>query len=385
MRALRVFVLWALILAPLAVARSHPVTVDGDPSDWVGIAPGTDMMAYSAGEFIWTDAADDDLGDGGDAPYAADNPGAYTYPDTSLFAGTEADLLEFRFTLDPDTPVIYLLVKTAGFTFSWQPIVALMVDLDHIVGAGQVWVPANADLKVARENAWEFAILLKDGTVLVQDADWNDITGNSFAVANPDNGYIEAAVDVSQMPDPGDSVWITLVMGLGDFGHFREVDSVASTWIGGGGIGLGGQDTGHLWVDPDVYDLAFVPAADQANDLNTYSDGTVDTLIYPATLRATTVAAVDLGQVAVAETPGTPPYLHLRIPTVVQGVLRVHDLPEDVHQLRVLDVTGRTVRVWRINGQREVVLNTRSLGSGVFFLQVQGARDTQTLRFIQLR
>ncbi len=384
MRVFRGLVFLALVLAPWPGAWAHPITVDGDPSDWIGTAPGPDMMAYSAQEFIWTDSEGDDLGDGGDAPYAADHPGPYTYPDTSLFSGTEADLLEFRFTLDPDTPFVYVLVKMAGFAFTWQPIVAIMVDMDHIVGAGQTWVPANADLKVPRENAWEFAILLKDGVVMVQDADWNEITGSSYAVANPDNGYIEAAVDVSQWPDPPDSLWLTLVVGLGDFGHFREVDSVSSVWIGGGGVGLGGQDTGRFWVDPDVYDLAFVPASDQANDLNTYSDGTVDTLLYPATLRPTTVAAIDLGQLAVAET-GTHESPPLRIPTVVQGVLRIHQLPQGTQSLTVLDITGRTLRTWSVEGRRSVVLDIRSLGSGVYFLRVQGEQDTQTLRFLQLR
>ena len=149
-------------------------------------------------------------------------------------------------------------------------------------------------------------------------------------------------------------------------------------------MGLGGQDTGRLWVDPDVYDLAFVPASDQANDLNTYSDGTVDTLLYPATLRPSTVAAVDLGQLAVAET-GHREQPRLRIPTVVQGVLRIQRLPEGTQSLTVLDVTGRQLRTWRVEGHQGVVLDTRSLGSGVFFLRVQGERDTQTLRFIQLR
>ncbi len=378
------FALFTLLLWPLRGAWSHPITVDGDPSDWVGTAPGTDMMAYSAGEFIWTDSADDDFGDGGDAPLAADNPSGYTYPDTSLFVGTEADLLEFRFTIDPDTPFVYVLIKTAGFSFSWQPIVSIMVDVDHIVGAGQTWVPANADLKVSRENAWEFAILLKDGTVLVQDADWNDITGGSFAVADPNNGYIEAAVDVSQWPDL-DSVWVTLVMGLGDFGHFREVDSVSSTWIGGGGVGLGGQDTGHLWVDPDAYDLAFVAASDQANDLNTYSDGTVDTLIYPATIRPTTVAAIDLSLLGVSEGSAAHASQPVRIPTLVQGTLRLSNLPEDIRRLEILDITGRKLRTWEIEGRHQVILDTRALGSGVFFLRVIGTQDTHTLRFLQLR
>ncbi len=385
MRRLLWFALLMLALWPAKGAWSHPVTVDGDPGDWVGTAPGTDMMAYSGGEFIWTDSEGDDFGDGGDAPLAADNPAGYSYPDTSLFAGTEADLLEFRVTTDPDSPVVYLLIKTAGFTFSWQPIVAIMVDMDHVVGAGQVWVPANADLKVSPENAWEFSILIKDGTVLVQDADWNDVTGNSFAVANPDNGYLEAAVDVSQWPPVPDSLWITVVTGLGDFGHFREVDSVSSTWIGGGGVGLGGQDTGRLWVDPDAYDLAFVPADDQANDLNTYSDGTVDSLLYPATIRPTTVALLDLTQLGVAEGGAAQPRMPLQMPTLVNGILRIRRLPEGTRSLEVLDVTGRHLRSWRIEGQEQVVLDLRSLGSGVFFLRIQGARDTHTVRFIQLR
>ena len=374
-----------LALWPLRGTWGHPVTVDGDPSDWIGTAPGTDMMAYSSGEFIWTDSENDDFGDGGDAPMAADNPAGYTYPDTSLFAGTEADLLEFRVTMDPDSPVVYLLVKMGGFSFTWQPIVALMVDIDHLTGAGQFWVPANADLQVSRENAWEFSILLKDGTVLVQDADWNDVTGNSFAVANPENGYIEAAVDVSSWPALPDSLWITLVTGLGDFGHFREVDSVSSTWIGGGGIGLGGQDTGTLWVDPDAYDLAFVPADDQANDLNTYSDGTVDTLLYPAVIRPTTVALLDLTELGVAEGHTAGPSRPLQMPTMVKGILRIDHLPEGTRTLEVLDVAGRHLRSWRIEGQRSVVLDLRSMGSGVFFLRIQGDRDTQTVRFIQLR
>ena len=278
------------VLMGLRILYSHPITVDGDPSDWIGTPPGVDSFHYSSGEGIWNDAVGDDLGDGGDAPYAADNPGPYTYPDTSLFLGTEADIVEWRITVDTSSQMIYFLVKNAGYDVIWTPWVGIAIDLDHEYTSGQVWLPETADLKVDSINAWEYLIRLWNNTIRVNDPEWNNVTYGSVVVFDTTNDLIEIGWDVSQLtPNPFDFevFYVTVYSGLEEFGAFREVDSISSLWHAGGGIA--GES------DPDVYDLCFVDSGDQANDLNNYTDTEV------ATIRPTTVGQIILSSLGVKE------------------------------------------------------------------------------------
>ncbi len=265
-----------------AALWAHPITLDGLTDDWTGTPPvfaNTFKIDSTAGEAIWRDAADDDLGDGD-----------YTYPlgiEGVPFLGTEADLVEFRATDNPDSGYLYFLIRLQDFDVQWKPIVVLTLDLDHTWGSGQIWLAQNADYWVDSLVLWEYTVVVWDGWVKVMDSGWNDLTDSLCgAVFNADNDVIEVRVHVNENwalpPWEMGGAYYGLAVGLQDFGNFREVDSVASDWHGGGGVGEG--EGGIDWVDPDVYDLGF--ATDQVNDLNTYVYDTASGFWQPAVLRA---------------------------------------------------------------------------------------------------
>lgn len=91
--------------SPLSI-NSH--TVDGDPSDWVGVAGGDNTWVVSNGEGIWNDAAFDDTGNGSyiypncthTSPAINDSKGwdGYAYAYTGYPHGGMCDLREFRVT-----------------------------------------------------------------------------------------------------------------------------------------------------------------------------------------------------------------------------------------------------------------------------------------------
>ncbi len=376
-----------LVIGSWVSLSSHPITVDGDDSDWIGTPPPVDSYGVSLGEGIWTDAANDDLGDGGDAPFASDNPGGYTYPDTSLYTGDEADLLEWRVTPDLSNNTLNFLVRLGGFTELWQPIVVMTIDLDHQTGSGQVWLPQNADVQVSEENAWEYAVAIADGNILVFDANWQNVTGASQVALNPSTGVIEFSVDVSGWGTLPDHLYFTVASGLGEFGNFREVDSTSSLWYGAGGVGTDGTGNDPFWVDPDVYDLCFVSASDQPNDLNNYSDGTQGQPIAPAVIRPTTVQVVNLNALGIQEQSRWEPIRRRVVLAPDHGILTLYHLPEEARLLNLYDATGHLLRSFPIPpSSRDVVsLNIQSLRTGVYFLKVVGAQDTQSYRFIWVR
>lgn len=284
--------LWANLYA-------HSVIVDGDPTDWIGnIINATDTGYIDGGEAIWLDAQGDDIGDGGDAPYAQDNPEGYTYPTDTSFTGGEADIIQFRLTAD--TRNLYFLVKLDSFRSVYYPMVVITIDIDHTPGSGQIWLPQSADVLVDSLIQWEYAIILADNSIKVLDSAWTDITDSvaAQAVFNPNGGYIEAGLNARLLSPNVDifdtTVYLTCAAGLNEFGHFKEVDSISTQWHGGGGLGTNGTDTSIYWVEPDVYDLAFVSDTDQINDLNTYNDSTMT----PAVIRPTSVMEVNMRYVS---------------------------------------------------------------------------------------
>ncbi len=315
---------------------SHPITVDGDPSDWIGAAPSTDQFTYSAGEAIWNDAVDDDLGDGGDAPYAADNPEPYSYPTDTLFLGTEADMVEWRYTYDRSNNKIYFLIKINNYDITWMPFVGIAMDLDHVWGSGQEWLGGFASLKVDSAILWEYNILLRDNRIVVYNAQWDSVGGTNEVVFDTANNTIEAGVDVSEWsPNPldVDSIYFVVYSGLQDFGNLRGVDSVASQWQGGGGT--------DSWTDPNVYDLCFVPADDQVNDLNNYTDSTA------AVVRATSAALVENHLLSVHEDPVASPHVGFRLLSMgINGVSLSLSLTTGSRvRIEVFSASGRRVAV----------------------------------------
>lgn len=361
----KVIVILAIVMVR-GVAYAHPITVDGDPSDWVGAPPPQDQFTYSGGEAIWADAADDDLGDGGDAPYASDNPEPYSYPTDSQFLGTEADMVEWRYTFDQGANKLYFLVKINNFDLTWMPFVGIAIDLNHIPGSGQEWLGGYASLKVDSTIFWEYIILLKDNQIVVYDTAWDSVGGENEVVFDTLNNTIEVGVDVSQWsPNPitdVDSMYFVVYSGLQDFGNMRGVDSVASQWQGGGGT--------DSWTDPNVYDLCFVPADDQANDLNNYTDSTA------SVVRATSAKLVQNSLMGIEENGDivVPADFHVRSITR-NGLTLNFSLPSASHvTVEVYSVSGRLVSRpvdERMDGGNHQLFLPLNLKSGIYIVRMK--------------
>jgi hypothetical protein len=276
--------LLAMIFVP-GIASSHYINVDGDDSDWIGTSPGEDNFVYSRSEAIWKDAEGDDSGDGGDAPLADDNPLAYTYPTDAQFLGTEADLLEFRITVDdnPDSAKIFFLIRV-DYEQNWMPFIGILLDIDHVSGSGETDCGAYSDACIAEDNAWEYAIYLYNTTVDIVDSNGDPVPGYHTNYFSSENDLIEAGIDAFNLsPSPlGEVVYCTVFTGLQDFDHLRDVNYDHSQWAGGGGL--------DDYINPKIYDLAFVRSSDQPNDLNNYSN-TEKTII-----RSSTVRDIDLSR-----------------------------------------------------------------------------------------
>jgi hypothetical protein len=276
--------LTAIMILP-GMLFAHYIKVDGEDDDWEGVSPAIDSFGYSNCEGIWRDAEEDDTGDGGDAPNAQDNPNAYSYPTSALFSGTEADLLEFRVTVDdnPDSTKIFFLVRVEYFE-NWAPYIGILMDIDHIPGSGETDCGGYSDTFVSEENAWEYAVYLYNLNVSVVDSEGSPVPGFHSNYFSSDNNLIEVGIDVAGFsPTPlGKTVYFSVFSGLHDFDHMRDVNYDSSEWAGGGGL--------NEYVNPKIFDLAFVSSEDQANDLNNYTDSE------KATIRASTVMGVDLSQ-----------------------------------------------------------------------------------------
>ncbi len=291
--------LFVFVLVFVVKVYAHTVIVDGDPADWIGVTLSQNDTAYiDAGEAIWIDTQGDDIGDGGDALNAQDDTSSYTYPTDTTFTGGEADIIQCRVTADTEN--LYFLIQLDTFASVYYPMVVITLDVDHISGSGAIWVPQNADLQVAPEIAWEYAIVLADNNIRVFNSEWAEITDDvqAQAVFNPNGGYIEAGLNARLLsPDVNildTVVYYTCMAGLNEFGDFKEVDSVATQWHGGGGLGENGNTDSPYWIEPDVYDLAFVSSSDQVNDLNTYNDSTLS----PAVVRSTSAIPVYMSDVS---------------------------------------------------------------------------------------
>ena len=274
---------------------AHQIIVDGDPADWIGANIGLNDTAYvDAGEAIWLDARGDDVGDGGDAQGAPDNPAGYTYPTDTTFTGGEADIIQGRLTAD--APYLYFLIQLDTFASNYYPMVVIMMDVDGVRGSGNVWVPQNADCQVDSQIAWDYAVVIGDNGIKVFNTAWQDIADDVEAqvVYNPNGGYIEASLNAVKLDSVLLDTVVTYVMvaGLNEFGNFKEVDDTATQWHGGGGLGENGQTDSIFWIEPDIYDLAFVKSDDQVNDLNNYVAN--DTTVQPAIIRPTSSVSIPM-------------------------------------------------------------------------------------------
>ncbi|MFA6355898.1 MAG: glucodextranase DOMON-like domain-containing protein, partial [Candidatus Omnitrophota bacterium] len=119
--ALALFSAWTVAQAEDVAVNGHKIAVDKAIRDWKGVAPEADnTAAVSEGEYIWKDAAGDDLGNG-----------KYVYPQNKALK-KGGDLKEFRVTFDSEN--LYLLIKTDRPGDWWVPYRIIGIDVDGAAG-----------------------------------------------------------------------------------------------------------------------------------------------------------------------------------------------------------------------------------------------------------
>ena len=132
---------WVVSLA--SVARAHPVTVDGDRSDWLDRAPAevnTAVVARGAGpvgELIWSDPSGDERTD-------------FASPDGRV------DLVSFATTAD--TTNLYFLVEVNDLDLAvgdGAPQIQVALDLDRVAASGQEFFAGFSDTTVPSDARWE--------------------------------------------------------------------------------------------------------------------------------------------------------------------------------------------------------------------------------------
>jgi len=281
---------------PVKVAP-HSITVDGDPSDWIGIGGAPNTGTYSGFEYIWVDEVGDDTGNG-----------TYTYPTNPAFTGGDADLKELRITRDSD--YVYFLLTFANITDNgwvgdsygaWlsdpdqaeTTAVAISIDTDRVSYSGMDLVDdgiggIGADIRLPSEAYWEYLIEIElmDVVLWRWDADFEEVweATRNFPCAANTMFYetIEFAIPIDPywgldgLPDPTSQIWrFSVFIGIQDYEQFREVASaeVAATnpWAPGGGEG--NYYPGAPGPDPDAFDAAFFATkADQEAAFNGFTE-----------------------------------------------------------------------------------------------------------------
>ncbi len=252
----------------------HPKSIipDENLDDWRGTPPSlndTGILDHSENEYIWKDATQDDLGDGGDAPNASDNPQPYSYPTGSGFSGTEADIEEFRIAYDENN--LYFLVDLAGSAkSSTVPFSIILIDKNGPVSGSQN-VESKTEVNLSANHAWDYKITANNNKITVTNPLGTDISTGSLLALNLDQDFFEISVPISTIGRPAGSTWsFALLQTLGYINLVTEVTSSATSSKGGGGIdGLS---------DPDIYDLIGASGEAQYADLNNYTDTTFTVL-----------------------------------------------------------------------------------------------------------
>jgi len=249
----------------------HHTTIipDGSLSDWAYVEiSGSDTLIIDQinGELIWIDSPGDDVGDGGDALLADDNPAPYTYPEHPAIHGTEADIEQFRIAYDDNN--FYFLVDLADSVLHSQlPLSIILIDMNG-PSNGQIEVGYSTELKLGDQHSWDFEIALVENSIIITDALGNDLSDNSDVFQNLEKNLYEASILVASLGYPEGNWDITMIQTLnlstgGDYSAI-EIHKETETLHGGGGID---GDT-----DPDVYDLIGAKYENQCTDLSNYSD-----------------------------------------------------------------------------------------------------------------
>jgi autotransporter-associated beta strand protein len=116
----------------VGTGTTSAITVDGDPSDWVGTAGAVTNSALFAGsEYIWNDQLNE----------ARQDPGAGEDYESNM------DIDEFRVTADSTN--IYILVKMRDITDVTYPAVGIGLTTNmQPADSGMIWLGADSDLAI---------------------------------------------------------------------------------------------------------------------------------------------------------------------------------------------------------------------------------------------
>ncbi len=251
------------------VLQIHPtsINIDGNLDDWLGIPPteaDTWVMEDLAKEFIWKDAEGDDLGDGGDAPNASDNPAPYSYPAGASFVGTEGDIEEFRVAYDENN--FYFLVDMVGSAKVFTvPFSIILVDKDG-ADSGNQSVESRTDVQLGVNHAWDYKIEINNQRITITDAFGVDVSSGARVAQVLEGDFSEISVPISILGTPVGTWSFAVLQTVARVNRVVEINFAATNTRGGGGID---GDT-----DPDIFDLVGAKGEDQYADLNNYTDST---------------------------------------------------------------------------------------------------------------
>ena len=174
-------------LAGSSASHAHPVTVDGDPAEWLTRLPNANNVGLIArnpaghGEYIWRDIATDTRTD-------LDMPEVV------------GDLVAFQVTGDA-TGLGFLVRRPSNANQVGAPIqVQIAIDIDRVDGSGQEFFAEFADTLVASRARWERLVETlfgSGGAAKVIDEDFNTV---EMAQAQPGAaGVIEMFVPWSAL------------------------------------------------------------------------------------------------------------------------------------------------------------------------------------------
>ncbi|MFT3766913.1 MAG: lamin tail domain-containing protein [Minicystis sp.] len=179
--------LGSAVILTTALAAAHPVTADGNPSEWLTRVPNAANLgliarnAMGQGEYIWRDAT-------------ADTRTDVATPEVV------ADIAAFQVTGDA-TGIGFLLRRQPGVMLAGAPIqVQIAIDTDRVAGSGQTFFAGFADTKVAEGARWERLVQTlfgSGGQAQVIDTNFNKVADATAAVGT--GGDVEIFVPWSAL------------------------------------------------------------------------------------------------------------------------------------------------------------------------------------------
>jgi hypothetical protein len=375
------------------ILQSHrvPINIDGSLDDWGSMRPtyvDSWVLDGRANEYIWRDALDDDLGDGGDAPNVADNPEPYTYPTSATYTGTEGDIEEFRVAYDDNN--FYFLIALAGSPGSMSvPYSIILIDKDG-TDSGRHNVESKTEVNLGTNHAWDFKITVNNGKVNVFDTSEIDVSTGSSLAQNLDQDIIEISVPIATIGSPTEYWSFALLQTLGKVDKVSEILYSSSNTRSGGG-------TDEL-SDPDIYDLIGASGEAQYNDLNNYTD-TSYTILSNSWVNVayipSAIVGIDQPGSHIQQVPNEFKLLQ-NYPNPFNPVTTLrYDLPEQsLVTITIYDMLGREVKTLinqiQDTGYRSVIWNAtndygKPVSAGVYLYKIQAGEFVQTKKMVLLK